>query len=175
MWLFLALVRVLCSLLLLRKYLPVHSSLDFTSMFQQLEYQECYRKVAHESVINAMVLSPDGRRLITGSGDSTVLMWSTQSGSTLCRIKAHSPVLSLAWLKNSNGFLFGCENGTLASVDISEVLNMCSEPFTPALMLTSNNIVVCTNNVFQSPCCSGLLHISEGQQRLSNIGSQGRC
>jgi len=50
-------------------------------MFQQLDYQECYHKVAHESVINAMVLSPDGRRLITGSGDSTVLMWSTQSGS----------------------------------------------------------------------------------------------
>jgi WD40 repeat protein len=111
------------------------STLHLTSlrpiMFQQLDYQECYRKVAHESVINAMVLSPDGRRLITGSGDSTVLMWSTQSGSALCRIKAHSPVLSLAWLKNSNGFLFGCENGTLASVDISEVLNMCSEPFTP--------------------------------------------
>lgn len=97
-------------------------------MFQQLDYQECYRKVAHESVINAMVLSPDGRRLITGSGDSTVLMWSTQSGSILCRIKTHSPVLSLAWLKGSNGFLFGCENGTLASVDTSEVLNMCSEP-----------------------------------------------
>ena len=90
-------------------------------MFQQLDYQECYRKAAHESVINAIVLSPDGRRLITGSGDSTVLMWSTQSGSTLCCIKAHSPVLSLAWLKNSNGFLFGCENGMLASVNISEV------------------------------------------------------
>ncbi len=100
-------------------------------MFQQLDYQECYHKVAHESVINAMVLSPDGCRLITGSGDSTVLMWSTQSSSILCRIKAHSPVLSLAWLKNSTGFLFGCENGTLASVDISEVLDMCSEPFTP--------------------------------------------
>lgn len=110
--------------------LPVlHSTPRRPTMFQQLDYQECYREAAHESVINAMALSPDGRRLITGSADSTVLMWSTQSGSTLCRIKIHSPVLSLAWLKHSNGFLFGCENGILASVNISEVLIMCSGPF----------------------------------------------
>jgi WD40 repeat protein len=68
-----------------------------------------------------MVLSPNGRRLITGSDDSTLLVWSTQSGVTLCRIKAHSPILSLAWLTNSTGFLFGCKNGMLASVNISEV------------------------------------------------------
>jgi WD40 repeat protein len=90
-------------------------------MSQQLDYQECYRKAAHESIINTMVLSPDGCRLITGSSNSTLLIWSTQSGSILCCIKSHSPVLSLAWLKNSNGFLFGCENGMLASFDISEV------------------------------------------------------
>ena len=111
--------------------LPIlHSASLRPTMFQQLDYQEFYRMTAHESVINAMVLSPDGRRLITGSGDSTILMWSTKTGSTLCRIKTHSPVLSLAWLKNSNGFLFGCENGMMASVDISEVLTTCSEPFT---------------------------------------------
>jgi len=90
-------------------------------MPQQLEYQECYYKLGHESVINAMVLSPDGRRLVTGSEDSTVLVWSTQSGATLFRIKAHSPVLSLAWLRNSRGFVFGCKNGMLASVVITEV------------------------------------------------------
>ena len=87
-------------------------------MSHQLKYQECYRKCAHKAVINAMVLSPDGGRLITGSDDCTILVWSTQSGSILCRIKAHSPVVSLAWLTNSNGFLMGCENGMLASVVI---------------------------------------------------------
>ena len=141
-------------------------------MFQQLDYQECYRKAAHESVINSMVLSPDGHRLITCSSDSTVLMWSTQSGSALCRIKAYSPVLSVAWLKNSNGFLFGCENGMLASVDISEVLiRVLSLYF--ALILTLST-VICTNNLFQRPCRSCLLYISEGQRRLSYISSQGR-
>ena len=90
-------------------------------MSQQLEYRESYRKPAHKSLINVMVLSPDGRRLVTGSDDSTVLVWSSHSGAILCRIKAHSPVLSLAWLRNSNGFLFGCKNGLLASVNICEV------------------------------------------------------
>ncbi|KAH8976923.1 WD40-repeat-containing domain protein [Lactarius hatsudake] len=62
----------------------------------------------------------DGHRLVTGSTDCTVLMWSVQSGRALCRIKSHSPVLSVVWLRNSNGFLFGCKNGMMASVDIGE-------------------------------------------------------
>ena len=90
-------------------------------MSQQLEYRERFNQSAHESTINAMVISPDGRRLVMGSDDSTVLVWSTRSGVALCRIKAHSPVLSLAWLRNSMGFIFGCRNGILASVDITEV------------------------------------------------------
>ncbi len=90
-------------------------------MSHQLEYQECYRKLAHKSIINAMVLSPDGGWLITGSDDCTVFVWSTQSGTILCHIKAHSPVVSLAWLTNSNGFLLGCKNGMLASVGLTEV------------------------------------------------------
>ena len=68
-----------------------------------------------------MALSPDGGRLVTGSDDCTTLVWSTQSGSILCHIKAHSPVISLAWLTNSNGFLLGCQNGMLASMGLSEV------------------------------------------------------
>ncbi|KAI0285547.1 WD40-repeat-containing domain protein [Russula brevipes] len=89
-------------------------------MSQKLEYQERYQRLAHESSINTMVLSPNGRRLVTGGDDSVVLVWSTQSGITLFRIKAHSPILSLAWLRNTNGFIFGCQNGLLASVDISD-------------------------------------------------------
>ena len=90
-------------------------------MSQQLEYQERFTRLTHEAVITTMVISPDGHRLVTGSNDSTMLVWSTRSGVVLCRFKAHSPVLSLAWMRNSKGFLFGCKNGMLASVDITEV------------------------------------------------------
>lgn len=87
----------------------------------QLNYQERYQRLAHSSYINAVALSPDGRWFVTGSDDSTVLVWSTGSAVDRCHIKAHSPVLSLAWLTNSNGFIFGCKNGMLASVDVLEV------------------------------------------------------
>jgi WD40 repeat protein len=87
----------------------------------RLKYEEHHQLLAHKSSINAIALSPDGRRFVTGSDDSTVLVWSTGSAAALCQIKTHSPVLSLAWLTNSNGFIFGCENGMVASVDVLEV------------------------------------------------------
>src|SRR6266702_350144 len=106
---------VLCSILLsFSSYYPRH-------MAQPLEYQERYRQPAHEASITCMALSLDGHRLVTGSIDCTVLVWSVQSGRALCRMKSHSPVLSVVWLRKSNGFLFGCKNGMMASVDISEV------------------------------------------------------
>jgi WD40 repeat protein len=98
----------------------VFARAHFSIMSQKLEYQERYHRLAHESTINTLVLSPNGRRLVTGGDDSTVLVWSTQSGVTLFRIKAHSPILSLAWLGNTNGFIFGCQNGMLASVELTD-------------------------------------------------------
>ena len=90
-------------------------------MSQHLKYQEHFSQVAHKSVINAMVIRPDGHRLVTASDDATIVVWSTWSGVVLCCFKAHLPVLSLAWMRNSKGFIFGCKSGMLASVDITEV------------------------------------------------------
>ena len=96
-------------------------------MSKQLKYQECYHKPGHESVIRTMVLSPDGRRLLTGSDDSTVIVWSTKTGTIMCRIRPRSPVLSLAWLTNSNGcFFLGCGNGLVVSVNTSGVCSLTS-------------------------------------------------
>jgi WD40 repeat protein len=107
--------------------------LQFLTMSEWLKYEECYRRLEHNSVINTMVVGHDGRRLVTGSDDSTVLVWSISKGKPLCRIKTHSPVLSIAWVRNSNGFFLGCKDGRLASVDLSEeVLYM------PSVDSTSN-------------------------------------
>jgi WD40 repeat protein len=95
-----------------------------SNQLEQLEYQECYHKSGHKSVINTMALSPDGHRLITGSDDCSVIVWSTKAGTIRCRINAHSPVLSLACFADSNGFLFGCKNGLIVSVTISEVCTL---------------------------------------------------
>ncbi|KAF8261411.1 hypothetical protein EI94DRAFT_1705554 [Lactarius quietus] len=63
------------------------------------------------------------------SDDSTVLVLSTHSGITLCRFKAHSPILSLAWVRDSKGFFFGCKNGMLASADITELQHYVKTTF----------------------------------------------
>lgn len=100
------------------------SSFSLTFM-AQLDYQERHQLVAHNSGINAIAFSPDGRRFVSASDDSTVLVWSTSFAVVLAQIKAHSPVISIAWLNNSNSFIFGCENGMLASVNVLEV---CPDP-----------------------------------------------
>ncbi len=87
-------------------------------MSHRLEYKERYHVPAHGSLINAIVISPDGHRFVTGSDDSTVVVWSTRNGDPKCRINAHSPVLTLAWLSNTNRFVFGCENGRLALASV---------------------------------------------------------
>jgi WD40 repeat protein len=53
-------------------------------MSQWLEYQQCFNQFVHEAVITTMVISPDGRRLVMASSNSTVVVWSTHSGVTLC-------------------------------------------------------------------------------------------
>src|SRR6266849_8463713 len=87
----------------------------------QLQYQKRYQLLAHKSHINAVAISPNGRRFVTGSDDSMVQVWSTGSAVALCQIKAHSPVLSLGWLTNSYGFVFGCKNGLMAYVNVLEI------------------------------------------------------
>ena len=57
---------------------------DIPFMSQQLKYQEHFTRLVHEAVVTAMVISPDGRRLVMGSNDSTVLVWSTRCGVILC-------------------------------------------------------------------------------------------
>ena len=90
-------------------------------MSHHLEYQKCYHKRAHQSAINAMVLSPGGARLVTGSDDCTVKVWSTLTGDMLCIVKTHSPVTALAWITSENGFILGCANGIMATICFSEV------------------------------------------------------
>lgn len=52
----------------------------------------------HTEPVLAMALSPDGKRLATGSADKTVRLWNPESGMPDGVIKAHDgPVHGLAW------------------------------------------------------------------------------
>jgi hypothetical protein len=43
----------------------------------------------HENVVNSLTFSPDGRRLISGSADTTAIVWDVAAGKALHRLKGH--------------------------------------------------------------------------------------
>ena len=75
-----------------------------------------------------MALDTSGSILAAGSLDGNISIWAVDTGSALHRVNARTPVLSLVWLTGSEGFVFGCENGILASVLLEEVRPRCPSP-----------------------------------------------
>jgi len=57
-------------------------------------------------VIRAIVFTPDGRNMISGSSDGTIRFWNVQSGKQVGIIQAHRPVMSLA--VSNNGKHLAC-------------------------------------------------------------------
>ncbi|MBM4040625.1 MAG: hypothetical protein FJ290_19130, partial [Planctomycetes bacterium] len=45
--------------------------------------------IRHEGAVNSAVFSPDGKRIVTASGDSTARVWDAQTGRPLCEPMKH--------------------------------------------------------------------------------------
>ena len=69
-----------------------------------------------------MAFDSCGSLLAAGSLDGFVSVWEVDTGSILHYINARTPVHSLVWSSGPKGFIFGCENGTLVSVFLGQVL-----------------------------------------------------
>jgi hypothetical protein len=48
----------------------------------------------HTSPVTSVALSPDGRRLLTGSGDNTAKVWDAQTGRELLTLRGHTSGVS---------------------------------------------------------------------------------
>src|SRR5262249_33473964 len=44
----------------------------------------------HTGTVNSVAFSPDGQRIVTGSGDRTVRVWDVKTGTTLAELKGHT-------------------------------------------------------------------------------------
>ncbi len=47
----------------------------------------------HESFVSSVAFAPDGRRIVSGSGDKTVRVWDAQSGAELACLRGHEDVV----------------------------------------------------------------------------------
>lgn len=58
----------------------------------------------HKDVVRAIVITPDGQHMISGSSDATIRFWDLISGKQVNVIQTHRPVMSLA-VSNDGKFL----------------------------------------------------------------------
>jgi hypothetical protein len=90
-------------------------------MSSVLKYKKRFKRFGHKGAITSLAFDTSGSILAAGSLDGHISVWAAATGSSLHRVNARTPILSLVWLSGSEGFVFGCENGILASVLLEEV------------------------------------------------------
>jgi WD40 repeat protein len=91
---------------------------------------ELFALKGHTGWVYCVAWSPDGKRLLTGSGDKTARVWDTRTGHELLALKGHTGwVSSVAWsLDGKRVFAWDEENKVLAwSADDGQPV----EPFQP--------------------------------------------
>lgn len=96
-------------------------STSFVKVMPPLRYKKRYERSFHQGTITSAAFNSCGSLLVASSLDGFVSVWEVNTGSLLHCINARTPVHSLVWSSQPEGFIFGCENGMLVSVFIEKV------------------------------------------------------
>jgi len=72
----------------------------------------------HTDFVQAADFSTDGKTIITGGRDSSVILW--KNGLLQKKIKFPSRIRAVTFAINNNKILAGCENGVVYSFDLTE-------------------------------------------------------
>ncbi|GAB1545461.1 hypothetical protein NUACC21_81370 [Scytonema sp. NUACC21] len=73
----------------------------------------------HSDRIRAVVLTPDGQRLISGSDDNTLKVWDVETGKELCTLTGHnSPVSAVAVTPDGQRLISASNDKTLKVWDV---------------------------------------------------------
>ena len=54
-------------------------------------------RMTHEGLVTAVGFSPDGRLVVSGSGDHTVRVWESTTGKEVARMTHESPVRAVSF------------------------------------------------------------------------------
>ena len=76
----------------------------------------------HDYLVSAVATSPDGKRVATGSFDSTIILWDAANGSVVQELVAHSykPVTCLAFSPDSQFLVSGGGDSNLKIWDVAQ-------------------------------------------------------
>src|SRR5207244_7599792 len=69
---------------------PTSTPLPYTTLFRSASGRELLTLKGHSAPILTAAFSPDGQRIVTGSGDQTAKVWEAASGRPLLTLKGHS-------------------------------------------------------------------------------------
>ena len=75
-----------------------------------LKYKKQLEHFGHKATITSLTFDTSGNILAAGSLNGSISIWAVTTGSALHCVNACTPILSLAWLNGSEGFVFGCEH-----------------------------------------------------------------
>ncbi len=81
---------------------------------------EIYVQTGHSSDVHAVVFSPDGKTIASGSNDNTIKLWDAESGQELKTFKGHSnTVFSVVFSPDGKTIVSGSNDDTIRLWDVA--------------------------------------------------------